>query len=173
MTGQPCILHEDGLEDEGLGALLGTIETQSLLSVPIQIGRSTCGVLELVNRRGGDGFGDRDMELLLIFAGYISTSLQNVLDANRYRELAKIDDLTGLYNDRYFNQALSESLEEAERDGSDLSLIFLDLDRFKEVNDEHGHLVGSQTLREVGTDPSWCNDAQSARSCRATVVTSS
>ncbi len=151
LTGQPCIIAEAG-RDPRLAEMpsVSDFEARSLISVPIQIGRATCGVLELLNRRSGDSYEDSDLELLLIFAGYISTSLQNVLDANRYKELSKRDDLSGLYNDRYFNHALSEQIELAEETGADLSLIFLDLDRFKEVNDKHGHLVGSQTLREVG-----------------------
>jgi diguanylate cyclase (GGDEF)-like protein len=124
-------------------------QTRSLVCVPIRLGVSTCGVLELINRQHRDSYDERELELLQIFAGYISTSLQNVLDANRYRELAKRDDLTGLFNDRYFNQRLSDEVERAERTGGDLSLVFLDLDHFKNINDRHGHLVGSQTLREV------------------------
>jgi diguanylate cyclase (GGDEF)-like protein len=124
--------------------------TKSIISVPIFIERSAIGVLELINRRDRVAFVESELQLLKIFAGYISTSLQNVLDGNRYRELAKRDDLTGLYNDRYFNTRLSEEIELSEKQGLDLSLIFLDLDHFKQVNDVHGHLVGSQTLREIG-----------------------
>jgi diguanylate cyclase (GGDEF)-like protein len=123
--------------------------TRSIIAVPIQVGRSTCGVLELINHRERGTFLRSELHLLQIFAGYISTSLQNMLDANRYREMAKRDDLTGLYNDRYFNQRLTEEIGEAEHTQGDLSLVFIDLDHFKTVNDKHGHLVGSQTLREV------------------------
>ena len=125
-------------------------QTQSVVAVPIKIGRSTCGVLELINRKRKGAFEKSELALLEIFAGYISTSLQNVLDAERYRELAKRDDLTGLYNDRHFHRCLSEEVESSETHGTELGLIFLDLDHFKSVNDTHGHLVGSQTLREVG-----------------------
>jgi diguanylate cyclase (GGDEF)-like protein len=124
--------------------------TRSVICVPIKIELSTCGVLELINRRGSAQYRQSELDLLQIFAGYISTSLQNALDASRYRELAKRDDLSGLYNDRHFNFKLSEEIQRAEAQGLDLSLIFLDLDYFKSVNDRFGHLVGSQTLREVG-----------------------
>jgi diguanylate cyclase (GGDEF)-like protein len=123
---------------------------RSQICVPIRLGDSTCGVLELVERRGTGSYTETELELVQIFAGYISTSLQNLLDATRYRELAKRDDLTGLFNDRYFNERLSEEVERVDATGEDLCLIFLDLDHFKTVNDRHGHLVGSQTLREVG-----------------------
>jgi diguanylate cyclase (GGDEF)-like protein len=76
--------------------------------------------------------------------------LQNALDAKRAHELAKRDDLTGLFNDRWFNVRLTEALVEARVTGREAVLIFLDLDRFKVVNDSHGHLAGSQVLREIG-----------------------
>ncbi|MDP6608175.1 MAG: sensor domain-containing diguanylate cyclase [Vicinamibacterales bacterium] len=137
--------HFDQTFDDQLG-----FETESVLSVPIQVGRSTCGVLQLVNHRDRESFIEEELKLLSLFAGFISTSLQNVLDANRAQELAKRDDLTGLYNDRYFNQQLNDEIERADRDALELCVIFLDLDHFKEVNDQYGHLVGSQTLAHVG-----------------------
>src|SRR6185436_18186379 len=88
--------------------------------------------------------------LLEIFAGYTSFTLQNALDAKRAHELAKKDDLTGLYNDRWFHVRLTEALGEARQSGAPAVLMFMDLDRFKVINDRHGHLAGSQVLREVG-----------------------
>lgn len=125
--------------------------TRSILCVPIRIERSVVGVLELINRSGGQAYNEHELQLLQIFADYISLSLQTFLDGVRFRELSKRDDLTGLYNDRYFHERLAEELQRVQGTELDLSLVFLDLDRFKEINDVHGHLVGSQTLREVGT----------------------
>ena len=125
-------------------------KTHSIVAVPIYIGKHVCGVLELINRLDGKTFTQRDMTLLEIFAGYTSFMLQNALDAKRAHELAKRDDLTGLFNDRWFNVRLSEAITDARKTKRDLVLIFLDLDRFKYVNDAYGHLAGSQVLREVG-----------------------
>jgi diguanylate cyclase (GGDEF)-like protein len=125
-------------------------KSHSIVAVPIYIGKTVCGVLELVNRLDGKTFTKRDMTLLEIFAGYTSFTLQNALDAKRAQELAKKDDLTGLYNDRWFNVRVNDSLAEARRTGKELVVIFMDLDQFKEINDTHGHLAGSQVLREVG-----------------------
>jgi len=125
-------------------------KTHSVVCVPIYIGKTVCGVLELINRLDGSIFTERDKTLLEIFAGYTSFTLQNALDAKRAHELAKKDDLTGLYNDRWFNVRLSETLSDARKTGREAVLIFMDLDRFKAINDGHGHLAGSQVLREVG-----------------------
>ncbi|HKO00074.1 MAG TPA: sensor domain-containing diguanylate cyclase [Thermoanaerobaculia bacterium] len=131
--------------DEQLGH-----KTESVVCVPIYIGKHVCGVLELINRLDGQPFTPRDMTLLEIFAGYTSFTLQNALDAKRAHELAKKDDLTGLYNDRWFNVRLTETLGNARQTGKEAVLLFMDLDRFKAINDCHGHLAGSQVLREVG-----------------------
>ena len=125
-------------------------KTHSIVAVPIYIGKNVCGVLELINRLEGKNFTARDMTLLEIFAGYTSFVLQNALDAKRAHELAKRDDLTGLYNDRWFHVCLTEAVAEARRTGRESAVIFLDLDQFKSVNDTYGHLAGSQMLREVG-----------------------
>jgi diguanylate cyclase (GGDEF)-like protein len=125
-------------------------KTHSVVAVPVYIGKHVCGVLELINRLEGQSFTRRDMTLLEIFAGYTSFTLQNALDAKRAHELAKKDDLTGLYNDRWFHVRVTETLADARKSGREAVLLFLDLDRFKWVNDCHGHLAGSQVLREVG-----------------------
>jgi diguanylate cyclase (GGDEF)-like protein len=125
-------------------------ESKSIMGVPVIVGESICGVLELINRLDGNPYEPRDLELLQIFAGYTSSSIQNALDAIRARELARRDDLTGLFNDRFLHARLQLEIERAEKDGTDLALVFLDLDDFKSINDHHGHLAGSRTLAELG-----------------------
>ncbi|MEO8275848.1 MAG: sensor domain-containing diguanylate cyclase [Thermoanaerobaculia bacterium] len=124
--------------------------TESLVAIPIRIGTDVCGVLELVNRRGATYYSDHERDLLEIFADYISIAIQNVLDGRLAQEAAKRDNLTGLFNDRYLHSALEQTLARCRPDSRDLALLFLDLDYFKLVNDRHGHLAGSQVLRETG-----------------------
>ncbi len=124
--------------------------TRSVVAIPVRIEHEVCGVLELVNREHQEGFSDNDRNLLEIFASYISISIQNVLDGRQAQEIAKRDNLTGLYNDRFLHVALTRSIHDCRTAGSDLAILFLDLDFFKRVNDTHGHLAGSQVLREVG-----------------------
>ena len=117
--------------------------------MPVLVGESICGVLELTNRRSGSPYSARDNELLRIFAAYMSSSIQNALDALRARALARLDHLTGLFNSRYFHVRLQDEIAHADHNGTDLSLLFIDLDYFKAVNDHFGHVAGSWTLREV------------------------
>ncbi|MCA9665279.1 MAG: GGDEF domain-containing protein [Myxococcales bacterium] len=142
-------VYSRALPKRASGQAAADAGVESLLAVPVHLGTSVCGVLELVNRQGSD-FSDKDQSLLEIFAGYISSSVQNTLDAIRSRELARRDHLTGLYNDRYFHYRLREEMRRAVAQSTPVSLLFIDLDEFKSINDRHGHLVGSRTLHEVG-----------------------
>jgi diguanylate cyclase (GGDEF)-like protein len=151
-TGQPH-LSEDVSRDASFSTDVDRDtghHTRSIVAVPISIGRTVCGVIELVNRLDGEPFTRRDLLLLEIFASYTSSALQNALDARRAADLARRDDLTGLANDRWLHQRLVEILAQADAKGRECAVVFLDLDGFKAVNDRHGHLAGSQVLREVG-----------------------
>jgi len=149
-TGRPAQTDHLEADDPLLGLAPDTGTVRSLVGVPIVVGESICGVLQLANRRSGGSYTPRDKELLRIFAAYMSSSIQNALDAIRARTQARIDDLTGLANSRYFHTRLEEEIARADREGTNLSLLFIDLDRFKEVNDRFGHLTGSWTLQKVG-----------------------
>ena len=149
-TGRPAQTDHLEPDDPLLGLAPDTGPVRSLVGVPIVVGESICGVLQLANRRSGGSYTPRDKELLRIFAAYMSSSIQNALDAIRARAQARIDDLTGLANSRYFHTRLEEEIARADREGTNLSMLFIDLDRFKEVNDRFGHLTGSWTLQKVG-----------------------
>ncbi len=123
--------------------------TRSIICAPIVISGSKIGVIELINRKGRQNYDDYDLALLEIFAGYTATLIHNALIGRRFEELSRKDTLTDLHNDRYFFTNLVQEVRNAERRGADLSIIFFDLDRFKEVNDTHGHLAGSLVLKEV------------------------
>jgi diguanylate cyclase (GGDEF)-like protein len=123
---------------------------RNVLGVPVVIEAHVCGSLVIVNRTDPEGFDPRDERLMALFGDTLSLALQNLLDERRAREVARRDSLTALYNDRYFHKKLQQEIDRlsAGADG-DLTLLFLDCDHLKAVNDEHGHLAGSQILREV------------------------
>ncbi len=124
--------------------------TRSIICAPIVIEGSTIGVIELINRKAGESYTDIDLSLLKIFAGYTATLILNALIAQSFEELSRRDNLTGLCNDRYFFHMLEHEIEKAVRLKEPISLIFFDLDHFKQINDTHGHLAGSTVLKEIG-----------------------
>lgn len=80
-------------------------------------------------------------------------------NACRYQDATDLmytDDLTELYNHRYMQVALGQEIRRSQRYGLRFSLLFLDLDRFKEINDQYGHLAGSAALKEVGQLLRYC-----------------
>ncbi len=77
-------------------------------------------------------------------------AFDNAQKFNHAKDMLFVDDLSGMYNNRYLEVVLERELKRVERYTSHLAIIFLDLDCFKLVNDTHGHLVGSKVLKEMG-----------------------
>lgn len=125
-------------------------DSKSILCVPIRIGQAICGVIELMNKMDSKPYDLSEKELLEIFAGYISSTIQNAIDAKKMEKMVRTDDLSGLGNDRYLHEKLPEEVSRHLAVAKPFSIIFLDLDNFKSVNDKYGHLVGSQLLAEYG-----------------------
>jgi diguanylate cyclase (GGDEF)-like protein len=124
--------------------------TQSVLCVPVRSKDHVLGVIELVNGPNEKIFKDADLQILLTIADYAAIAIENARNFMRNSELVITDDLTGLYNGRYLHTLIEEEIERVRRFGGKLSLIFIDLDFFKNINDTCGHLVGSRTLAEIG-----------------------
>jgi len=125
--------------------------TQAVLCVPMRSKEDVLGVIELVNGPNERIFKDADLQILSTIADYASIAIENARNFEKVKELVITDDLTGLYNSRHLHTLLDEEIERVKRFGGKMSLIFIDLDFFKQVNDTRGHLVGSRTLAEIGT----------------------
>lgn len=125
------------------------MRTQSIVCVPIRSKERVLGVIELINYVGQRPFDEADLTLLQAMADYAAIALENALHVQRIHELTITDDVTELYNVRHLNFVLDTEIYRSNRYGYKFSLIFIDLDHFKEVNDTYGHLVGSKLLREM------------------------
>ena len=108
------------------------------------------GVIVLLNDPGQPFPKDVNRKNLTFLLDQASLALDNAARYNFAKDLLYIDELTGLYNYRYLDVVLERELKRSERYGSNLSVLFLDIDLFKMVNDLFGHLIGSRVLREVG-----------------------
>ena len=105
------------------------------------------GVLTIA--RDGEPFSDKDRETFSYLADSAALSLENVGLHETIQRQAVTDELTGLYNHRRFQEFLSDEVERFRRFGGPLGLMMLDIDDFKRVNDNYGHLQGDAVLREV------------------------
>jgi diguanylate cyclase (GGDEF)-like protein len=133
---------------------------KSILVIPlIDIEREkgrVMGTLYLRTSRGEAGFTDAEIHFCRIVANIASVALKNAAlfsrlddDRKRLEKLAVTDDLTQLYNHRYFAKRLGEEFKRTHRHGAPLSCIMLDIDDFKRVNDRYGHQQGDIVLQEV------------------------
>lgn len=151
-SGKPVLLADARADprfatrfDEASGLVTG-----SVLATPLVSRGRVLGVVELVNPSGGRPFGAHDLSTLGALSDYAAIAIDNARAYDRIRELTLRDDHTGLFNARHLWQQLAAEEARSRRTGRPFSLVFLDLDRFKAVNDRHGHQAGSGVLREVG-----------------------
>jgi len=124
--------------------------TKSVLCVPMKSRDRTIGVVEVVNKVGGEQFTQDDFEIFENVVAHLTIALEKAQMYRKMEEASQIDDLTQLYNTRYCNQFLDNFLIERKDTRGIISLVFLDIDFFKLVDDNFGHLVGSETLKIVG-----------------------
>jgi len=109
------------------------------------------GALILCNPRDSEMPEVLPIENLSFLSEQVAIGFNNACQFHGARELIYTDDLTGLYNHRYLHIALEQEINRSERYGLEFSLAFIDLDLFKSINDEHGHMIGSDVLRQVGS----------------------
>jgi len=126
------------------------LDWKEMLALPLMSRGRAVGVVELIRTGQGKPFRRRDLRVLSVLLEPVAVCLENVQLLRHSEELSVTDDLTKLYNSRYLNACLLREVQRARRYRSQVSLIFLDLDGFKNVNDRHGHLAGSRALVEVG-----------------------
>lgn len=122
----------------------------SIMCAPIKSKGRVAGVLELMNKACASPFSKDDMNLLARIMDYLSLAIERVSLYQKMAELAITDDLTKLFNSRYLNRTIEVEISRCERSHTSVSLIFMDVDFFKQVNDRYGHLVGSKLLVEMG-----------------------
>src|SRR5271169_4590480 len=126
------------------------METRSIVAVPVRYRDHCLGVIELINCVEREGFMERDLALLEALADFAAIALENARHVKRIHELTITDDCTSLYNARHMDFILETEIYRSQRYGYEFSVVFIDLDHFKNINDTHGHLVGSRLLAEVG-----------------------
>jgi len=150
-TGKPTIVNDVAKDPRFSGKFDAETQfrTRSILCAPLISRGRTIGVVEIINRKGGR-FTRADLEMLLTLVDPCAIAIENAILFQKAEQLTITDDLTKLFNSRYLNLYIGREIKRCKRHGVPLSVIFLDLDGFKGVNDQYGHLAGSRTLSEVG-----------------------
>jgi diguanylate cyclase (GGDEF)-like protein len=113
----------------------------------LEVEKRTAGLLLLL--RGDSAFGENERHILAIFATQVAMLLGSISSRERILNLAETDDLTGIWNRRYFQRQLPQEFERARTFGVPLSLLMFDIDDFKQINDQFGHVVGDVVLSEL------------------------
>jgi diguanylate cyclase (GGDEF)-like protein len=124
-------------------------ETHSVICVPLKSRLRVLGVIQLVNV-DLSRFNESEVFVLQALCDYAAIAIENARWVEKIQELTITDDCTGLYNARHLYKTLETEVYRSSRFGYEFSVLFIDLDHFKAVNDTHGHLVGSKLLAEIG-----------------------
>lgn len=147
LTGRSVV--ETNVEDDGNYVPL-LVESRARLCVPLVSFGHVVGVL-LLDSTQANAFEGNDWRTVESVADMCATAIQNTQHVERVRQLAYIDGLTGIFNRRFFDLRIAEEIERASRFHLPLAVLMTDIDRFKQLNDEFGHLLGDEILRQVSS----------------------
>lgn len=133
-------------EHDNLPPPRGTTALGQVASALLEHERRTAGLLLLAR---SDPFDEREQQILSIFATQVSMLLDTIRAREKIVNLAETDDLTGIWNRRYFRRQLPQEIERARTFCVPLSLLLFDIDEFKLINDSFGHVIGDVVLSEL------------------------
>ncbi|MFB3814440.1 MAG: diguanylate cyclase [Terriglobales bacterium] len=146
-TRAPVLTSDVGQEPDYIARLVGV---KSELCLPLLSFRHSLGVLTLSSAAAG-AFSDSDVGTLESVADIFAGAIQNAIHFEQIRQLAYRDGLTGIFNRRFFELRILEELERAKRYELAFSVLMIDLDGLKALNDEFGHLLGDEALRQISS----------------------
>jgi diguanylate cyclase (GGDEF)-like protein len=143
--GQPALVRDPASDQRFVMRSDQVDLPRSIIAAPLLSTRGCVGVLSMA-RTSEPSFTEDDLRRLCLLAEMAAPHL----DLARLAMLSQTDDLTLLFNRRYLDDVLVREIDRARRYGHPLSVLMLDLDHFKRVNDSFGHAVGDEVLRQLG-----------------------
>jgi diguanylate cyclase (GGDEF)-like protein len=130
------------------GYVAGFHETEAEACIPLYALGQKLGALVLDNAKP-DSFPEEEIHALEAVAGICADAIHNAVSFRRMEEMADIDGLTGIYNRRHLEKRLLEEIDRLSRYEHGMGMLMIDIDHFKNLNDEFGHILGDEVLREV------------------------
>lgn len=124
-------------------------ETKNCVIAPLICQDKVVGVLNLADKIGSNNFSLRDIELIELFSQLVGASIGNIKLFEKIQRQATTDGLTGLANYKTFYDILEKELWRSRRYGGQISLIMIDIDNLKKLNDTYGHRVGDKVIKEI------------------------
>jgi len=127
--------------------------TNSFIALPISAGSEVLGVVCVADRLDDQAFDRGDLSNLRTLTAPAALALARErarLDADEFARAAVMDPLSGLFNRRYFHERLEEEVDRSRRQNTSVTLLMIDIDNFKSINDRFGHLAGDVVIRGVG-----------------------
>jgi len=117
--------------------------------LPLSTAGRVTGLVEFICEDGGRRFHEGETSLLRTMANQVAASLENARLVRRLRDAAETDLVTSVYSHRHLQDRIRQETARASRSRSPLSVLMVDLDDFKRINDEHGHQAGDRVLRSI------------------------
>lgn len=151
-SGRPLLANLDESSDTQGFSIVGAADdddaTRSVMIAPMKAGNRVVGAISAQSYTP-NAYGEEELELLMTIAGSAAVALENSQLYQAAREQSITDQLTGLGNYRLFHEVFSREIERSRRYSTPLSLIMIDSDSLKDINDTYGHAVGDMHLRHI------------------------
>ena len=156
-SGQPMLLTPDSADaTPDLAELVAEQNAPCWLGVPLNSKNGTIGALIVKSLAGGERYTEQDKELLQYVCAQVATAIERQQLHARLKRMAQYDQLTQLPNRELLRDRLKAALAHARTGHGRMALLYVDLDRFKQVNDTHGHAVGDMLLQTVANRLKGC-----------------
>ena len=148
-TGQSVII-EDVSKDSRFSDRVDKMtdfRTESIIGVPLKSGEKVYGIIELVNKLNGEPFTPFELQILSTIADFTAIAVERAFYIRAVQRLSQTDHLTGVLNRRSFDLYMKQETERCKRHGTRLSVLLVDINRFKTINDTYGHPAGDEVLK--------------------------